>query len=207
VADHPDIERAVRAFQADTDRHSAFRSIYEAYFQTLHRFFLRRGFSRPIAEELTQDTLFRVHEYLGAYEHRGTFATWLFTIAENVCRKEWQRRGAQKRKGIDVPYEESPPEDDDRPMAPPPPGAPAHQEDDVQHRERQRAVHAAIAQLAERQRQCLSIHLHGYTYSEIGALLQISPETVKRHLVTARKNLKGLLSDLDPAALEARESP
>lgn len=203
MADHAEVERAVLEAQTGPDRDAGFRQLYETYFRAVRSFFLRRSFSRSDTEELTQETFFRVYRHLNGYRHRGHFGAWLFTIADSVCRKEWQKRGTFKRRGIVVPYEESGSGSDEGETATSPPRSnPAEQDHAAYGRERRRILSCALAELAERQRQCLAVHLKGYSYQEIAMLLQIAPETVKRHLKEARKKLRQRLGDLDLSPLD-----
>lgn len=201
MADHPDIERAVLQAQAGPDRDSGFRRLYETYFRAVRGFYVQRAFSRADAEELTQETFLRVYRSLGDYGHRGHFGAWLFTIAENVAHKEWEKRRTKKRHGTEVSYDEAGPADEGE-GAPPAPAQPAHQVDDAYRRERRQILGEALAGLAERQRQCLAIRVRGHSYQEIATLLRIAPETVKRHLGEAKKSLRRRLADLDLGPLD-----
>lgn len=213
VADPPEIERAIRDFQQGRDRDRSFQLVYRAYLRPVGGFFRRRGFTTDLADDLTQDTFVRVYRHLEAYEHRGNFAAWLFTVAENVCQGEWQRRGTQKRRGIEVSYDEgmgpsdreSGEKDDGRWASPRLQEAPA-QEKQLYDRQRRALLDDAIRKLARRQRQCLTLRLRGHSYREIASLLLLTPETVKQHLMVGRKHLRGHLEGLDLADLDQAAS-
>lgn len=203
MADSPDIEHAIRQARTGPGRDAGFRRLYEAHFRTVRNLFLRRNFPAAEAEDLTQETFLRVYRNLETYEHRGRFGAWLFSIADSVCRAEWQKRGTLKRQGLDVPYDETGTRTAGETAPPPPPGSPAHQAQDAYDRERRRILGEAVAGLSERQRQCLGLQLAGYSYLEIGTMLRIAPGTVKRHLGEARASLSAQLGDLDLGPLEA----
>ncbi|MEM8960197.1 MAG: RNA polymerase sigma factor [Acidobacteriota bacterium] len=199
MADHPAIAQAVRQIQANEDREAGFRLLYETYYRAVRHLFSRRGFSGAEAEELTQDTFLQVYRYLDGYEHRGSFGAWVFTIAESIERKVRERRRTAKRRAIETPYDEHGGHDDGDPLsrAPRPPAEPATQGRAAYDRQRREILGAVVARLPPRQRQCLELHLRGHTYREIGVLLRIATETVKRHLGAARKTLRDELDDID----------
>lgn len=201
VAGSYDIEDAIHQAQHGPNREGGFWQIHEVYFSAVRGLFLRRFFSHSEAEDLTQETFFRVYRRLGDYEHRGYFSAWLFTIADSVCHAEWQKRGTLKRKGVDVVYEETRTQNGDDKAGgappPPPPSSPAHQVHDAYNHERRSILSQAVAKLSLRQRQCLELQLEGYSYQEIGTLIQVAPGTVKRHLGAARDSLRSQLGDLD----------
>ncbi len=186
-----------------------FRRIHRTYRAPLQGFFRRRGFTHEEAEDLTQDTFFRVFHNMETYEDRGTFAGWLYTIADNVCRSEWERRGTQKRSGSEIPYEEDPPPEDSE-SGEGGVGAAASsalrveptQQEEIRARELRDRLDCAIRELPLRQRQCLTLRRLGHAYKEIAVLLQIERGTVKKHLSSARGRLRQLLEDFDLTGLE-----
>jgi RNA polymerase sigma-70 factor (ECF subfamily) len=60
-----------------------FRSLFEALYPKLVRYFSLRGIDRLIAEELAQDVLMTVYQRSGALRERESFFGWLFKIAHN----------------------------------------------------------------------------------------------------------------------------
>ncbi len=60
---------------------SAFSELVERYQERLFRFLLTRCRSRADAEDAIQDTFINAYRYIGSYNPRWTFSTWLFRIA------------------------------------------------------------------------------------------------------------------------------
>ncbi len=176
-----------------------FHRIYRTYWTPLNRFFRGRGFSKEDAEDLTQETFFRVYRYMETYEDRDRFAAWLFTVARSVCQGEWQRLAAQKRKGTEVPHEDESRdqngEGEGLHRTPPPLQEPPQQEKKIHESEVRDRLRKAIEELSRQQRRCLTLWLSGHRYKEIAKLLRISGETVKQHLAAARRRLRKLLGD------------
>ncbi len=155
-----------------------FQRLFETYHRPVQGFFRRRGFTEEHSEDLAQETFFRIYRSRGTYEERDRPAAWVFHVARNVGLTEHRNKGTQKRRGNEETFEEEECE-----------GSPPRQDDEVRRRELQEA----IEELPKMQRLCLTLWLVGWTYPETGKILRIRPETVKKHLVAARKRLRDLL--------------
>jgi len=59
----------------------AFTDLVSAYRERLLRFLLTRCASLADAEDVLQDTLVNAYRYLGSYDARWRFSTWLYRIA------------------------------------------------------------------------------------------------------------------------------
>lgn len=67
--------------QAQSGSVSAFERLVERYQERLFRFLLTRCASRADAEDALQDTFVNAFRYLGTYNPRWRFSTWLYRIA------------------------------------------------------------------------------------------------------------------------------
>ena len=71
----------------------AFDELVERYRERLFRFLLTRAPSRADAEDAIQDTLINAYRYLGSFNPRWRFSTWIYRIAiRNLARQrrpEW----------------------------------------------------------------------------------------------------------------------
>lgn len=70
----------------------AFEDIYEKYYRKLYLFLLKLSGDQSLAEELTQETLYRAFLHIGQYEGRSTLYTWLCKIAKNSYLAEMNSR-------------------------------------------------------------------------------------------------------------------
>lgn len=70
---------------------NAFGALFHAFYPQLLRYFLVRGRSPDIAEELAQDVLTTVYRKADTLRERGSFRPWLFTIAQNALRQHLRR--------------------------------------------------------------------------------------------------------------------
>ena len=71
---------------------SAFDGLVERYQERLFRFLLTRCRSRADAEDAMQDTFVAAFRYLGSYNPRWRFSTWLYRIAIRNAYREAARR-------------------------------------------------------------------------------------------------------------------
>ena len=190
------VEQAIRAFQAGTDPEGAFRVLYETYFHPLQRFFARKGVPPEERLDLTQETFLGIYRGLKGYEHRQRFAAWLYRAATTVFLKRLRRAATAKRSAVEVSR--------DGMEAPEPTLAvPGRQLDEMLDEERRRSLRAAVAELPEQMRDCLTLRLyHQLAYHEIATVKRISIETVKAHLFRARKKLQESLAGMALEGLE-----
>jgi RNA polymerase sigma-70 factor (ECF subfamily) len=76
----------------------AFQVLYSRYESRIFSFLLRYVGNRPLAEDLLQETFWRVWQAAGSFQaDRGEFRSWLYRVALNVTRSEM----AHKRYGLD----------------------------------------------------------------------------------------------------------
>lgn len=71
---------------------NAFDRLYARYKGAVYRFFLRQ-LTEEDAQEAHQDTWMKVINARAGYEPRSPFRRYLFTIAHNVLKDCWRRRG------------------------------------------------------------------------------------------------------------------
>ena len=63
---------------------AAFESLYTKYRAPLVGFFVKKTGNRDLAEDLAQDTLFKMLRSAASYKSQGRFAGWLYCIARNM---------------------------------------------------------------------------------------------------------------------------
>ena len=156
-----------------------FRNVFEEFFPRLRSYFRSCGFQTADAEDLSQSALWTVFRSREQYRGDGNFDAWVYTIARNVARDEWRRRG---RSGTAEPVEESVPD------ASPSAEARASGREDLARTVR------AMGRLPARMRECLLLHVQqGLSYDEISRRLSLSMPTVKVQIWNARRRLRSLL--------------
>jgi len=76
----------------DRDRH-AFQVLFCRYEVRIYNFVLRCVGSSPLAEDLLQETFWRVWQAAGTFQPtKGGFRTWVYRVALNVARTELVRK-------------------------------------------------------------------------------------------------------------------
>jgi RNA polymerase sigma-70 factor (ECF subfamily) len=200
------VQDLIEQLTTGSSRDEAFRRLFDLYSPRLYHFFVRRGFPHPECLDLTQETFLGIYRGIGAYRRDASFETWLFKIATNAYRKRLRWGAAGKRRAREVPLED---EDDGGPVERiAAAGAPAPGEE-MLRKERSRLLRQAIDRLPDQMRKCLVLRIdQELKYREIAALLRLSPETVKVHLLKARKKLQEDLGPYfqDPLAGEPEEA-
>jgi RNA polymerase sigma-70 factor, ECF subfamily len=136
------------------------------------------------SEELAQDTWLQVWAGRYAYEPRGKFAVFLYTIARNRCRNHVR---AQRRRGAWPPLGASP---DVSELAS---GGPDHL-DALLARERGRRVHEALFGLPEKLREAIVLRfVEGLSYEDMASVLGGSESTLRSRVHHALKSLRSEL--------------
>lgn len=131
---------------------------------------------RALAEEIVQETFLQVYRFGDRYDGRGTFKSWILTIATNVCRRASMRESARRRLHVARAKEV--------PEAAPAIKAPFEVD------ERKRRVLAAIERLPEEQRIAVTLScIEGLSGKEIAAILGCPEGTVWSRVYQAKRRL------------------
>lgn len=92
----------IEAAQRDPDR---FAALYEANFERVYAFVVRRVGDRDAAQDLTADVFQQALAHLPRFEWRGVpFAAWLYKIAAHAIADRWKREARDR----DVPHVDEP---------------------------------------------------------------------------------------------------
>lgn len=136
------------------------------------------------AEDIVQEVFVRLWQHAGRWQPgRAQLATWLHRVTVNLCLNHLQRV-RNRTEPLDAEALEST-------------VAPASVEGDVSAAERRRLVHAAVAQLPERQRAAVALfYTAGASTAEAAAALELSVKATESLLVRARRTLRERLAAL-----------
>lgn len=153
------------------DDQVAFYQIYERYGRRLFGFVLRYIKQEADAEEIVQEVFLKIWEARYRIDLFSSFESFLFTIAYNATIGLLRKR-VTERKYIDYLKTMQNPD------------ASNSGEEEVHFHERNEKIHFLLNQLTPRQREIFLLSREeGLTHEEIAVKLQISVNTVKKHMV------------------------
>jgi RNA polymerase sigma-70 factor (ECF subfamily) len=195
----PDEARLIQACQ-DGDP-SAFNMLVWRWEKPLYNFIYKYVGNATLAEDLVQDTFIRVLKSIRRYTHQGSFSTWLYRIAINLCKDHLKRKrlpmvslhdyyttgSGEKIYVQDRVADEK-----------------VRTDDNLNAEEREELVRRLLAGLPEEQR--IVILLKEYqelTFREIADVLEVPEGTVKSRLYHA---LRAMKENLERTGFEMRSS-
>jgi len=177
VGEEPTDEALMKAYVTEGDP-DAFATVFRRYASRLMAFFVRMVRSQAVAHDLVQQTFLQVHRARRDYRQGAPFRPWLYTIALNLRRAYFRRRGRRP----ETPYD-----------------AEKHPEPAVESKVssvRDRLVRRALADLNEGQREVIVLHWYeGYSFPEIAVMLNASLSAVKVRAHRGYERLKILLKE------------
>jgi len=160
-----------------------FKLLYDSIFPVLFRVAYRIANSKEAAEDLCQDSFFRLYEKNIVFPNPEEAKYWLIRVVKNAAlnyakRKERERKAYQKAFREEVKREES-------------------GETSLVRKETSHEVEAALEKLPENLRIVLILKEYAeMNYKEIGRVLGISEGNVKVRVFRARERLAELLDGL-----------
>jgi RNA polymerase sigma-70 factor, ECF subfamily len=165
----------------------AFETLVRRYQKPLYGFIRRQVGEKDGADDLFQQTVFRLYDRLGNLQNPDGFRAWAFGVAANVCRYEGRSqlvRKSAETKAAEPGWTQQP-----------------TPEDTAQAGQLRQKLERAIAELPPVQREVFV--LYSFTrmqYDEIAAALGVPVGTVKSRMNSALTQLRGQLSSLDGGA-------
>lgn len=176
-----------RAQGGDAD---AFGCLVERYRPTLVRFCRRlvdAAASSDVAEDLAQEALLRAHRSLERLEEPARFGAWVHGIAANLART-WWRQQMRSPTSIDDAVAAGPNASWPQALVPLTP------EEAVEEAEQARRVLDAVEALPAALGRAVALYyLHGMSYAEVAAALNVPVSTVRSRLFQSRAKLRLVL--------------
>jgi RNA polymerase sigma-70 factor (ECF subfamily) len=186
----PDIRLMLRVREDDP---SAFKELVDLYQHRLVGILHHILNSTEEAEDLAQEVFLRVYRNRKKYTPKAKFATWLFTIANNLALNALRNR--QRRPSVPLDVSES------GPLGSRPEEQLVQNRDPspsqfVNHRELAERIRAALDTLNERQKMAVVLNkFEDMGYAEIAEVMGLTDKAVKSLLSRARCKLRELLQD------------
>lgn len=80
--------------------HGVFDELYARYGQKMFSYFFRMLWkNKELAEDFTQDLFIKLINNADAYLEGRNFSTWLYSIANNMCKNEYRKQEVRKAHG------------------------------------------------------------------------------------------------------------
>ena len=157
----------------------AFEQIYDRYEAFMVNFFYRKLWQDRIkAEDFTHDLFTKLIDKPTLFDPSRSFKTWLFSVANNMCKNEYKKQEVRKPTAYDMPE-----------------GVESVDEgnlQDTQVDEKQFGIELsqALEKMGEKHSEVFKLrHFEGLSLNEIGEVLEINTGTVKSRLHHATKLL------------------
>lgn len=161
-----------------------FEVLYQKYRSAVVAHFLRFGFDRERALDLSQETFLRVYRNMDTWRQEGHWS-YLKTTASRIALNELRNAAAVKRSAPLTALGDLPSE----PQSKDPNPAEALEVADAE-RLRHETLRLALAELPSRLRAPLLLRLRGASYKEIAAQLHLTLDAVKSRLHETKNLLR-----------------
>jgi len=159
---------------------TAFEHLLQRYRQRLYGFLLRRASPQGI-EDLFQETWLRVVRARESFDPARRFSTWLFQIANNLCRDGTRRSVLEAKEQARLQSDTA-----------------AHGGDGSAALDTRLDVQQRLARLPERLREVLVLRFfEDLGEREIAEIVGVPPGTVKSRLHAAVRALRGMPEEYD----------
>lgn len=156
----------------------AFYNIYERYCRRLYGFVFRYIKQEAEAEEIVQEVFVKIWEARERIDENSSFESFLFTIAYNTTISLLRKRSSEKKY---LEHLKSVQQFDSAPDL----------IDEIYSKELAEKVQTLLNELTPRQKEVFQLSREeGFTHDEIAKKLNISVNTVKKHMVNTLAFLK-----------------
>ena len=141
------------------------------------------------AEDIIQETFYRLFRNKHYYKEIAKFSTWIYTIAGNLARTELRRK--KKRKFFSINFFMSTDKDYDIP------DPSSNPEDKLDAIVTDEMIQKAITKLAPKFKEVILLRdVQGFSYEEIAEIVNVPLGTIKSRVNRARLKLQEDLSDI-----------
>jgi RNA polymerase sigma-70 factor, ECF subfamily len=178
--DRADMERLMAGHD------TALNDLMERHATPVFHFLCRMVGNEDDANDLAQETFFRVFKSAGSFRLEQKFSTWLFTIAANLARNQFRWRTRHPNVSLDAANQETEQTlGDTLPRDNPAPN------EEALAVERAAAVRAAVGKLPEDLREAIVLcEWEDRSTAEAAVVLETTPKAVESRLYRARQLLR-----------------
>lgn len=175
---------------------SAFEALFRRFGPMLHGMAKRQTRSESLASDIVQQTFLQVHRARFDFRQGAKVKPWIFTIATNLVREHFRRKGRRPETSYEAMREETPHIE--------PSEAPIDLAQlEFEHLDRER-IRRALSALPEQQRLVIELHwLQGHPFPEVAKMVGASVSAVK---VRAHRGYQRLRSHVEKAREQSEMS-
>ena len=171
---------------------AAFEGLVRCHYEQIYRWALARTGDRDEADDVTQETLVRLHRHIGGFDGRSAFSTWLYQVTRSAAADLHRKRTRRERLASKVKHE-----------SPAVASNPREDEETTDEKRASALVKTFLEKLSERQREVFDlVDLQGFSTVEVSAMLKMEPVTVRSHLFRARKAIRRKILESHPELVE-----
>jgi RNA polymerase sigma-70 factor, ECF subfamily len=145
----------------------------------LYRYLLCLSVNSTEADEIVQETFFRLYRHLHHGGRDDNLRGWAFRVAHNISINELKRRKHVAEGDVELLPEFNPSTADSM-LSP---------EEAFIRKEKMTRIHIAMSTLSEQQNECLHLRVEGFRYREIAEILGVTISTVAESLRRAIRKL------------------
>lgn len=157
----------------------AFDQLYERYAQLLFHFFMKALWKdKEKAEDFVHDFFAKLIRRPELFDVDRSFKTWMYAVANNMCKNEYRKHQTRKEVKTDVEYSLHPTDQNQNVLKL------------TQEAQFQNAFQLELSKMDDKHREVFHLrHLEGLSLKEIADILAINEGTVKSRLFYATKQL------------------
>jgi RNA polymerase sigma-70 factor (ECF subfamily) len=155
---------------------AAFGELYQRYKGRMYYYFYRMlGNSSEQANDFLQELFMKLIERPESYNPEYPFSTWFYSLANNMCKNEYRRRGVRREYAEEEALQ---------------PGIDFQEEATVSQEQIIEKVFETLGQLGEEHRSAFLLrYREGFSIRETAEILELPEGTVKSRLFYAKKAL------------------
>lgn len=166
--------------------HAAFDTLFRRYAQRLFHVIRRQVRSEEDARELVQQAFLHLHRARLDFRQDAKLRPWLFTIALNLKREYFRRKGRRPEAPLELDGKNDPREEPYDPL----------------RKEQAYRVRRALAELPEGQREVIVLHwLEEMPFAEVAVAVGASVTAVKVRAHRGYERLRRLLAEGDSGSI------
>ncbi len=166
----------------------AFDEIYSRYAAKLAFYFTRKlKHDREKGEDFVHDLFAKLIDRPQLFDTQRTFKTWIYSVANNMCINEYKKMAVRSNTTNGVAHD-LPIADQNKSI-----------DEQVTEKDFKSDLEQVLERLDDKHREVFVMrHIDGLSVKEVGAIIDVSPGTVKSRLFYATKKVAQALAQYNP---------